>query len=75
MQIPKLLLAVPLIMASLTFSAAAKPDNANKGRGHGHAYGRSTSTPAPISGLGLIGLAPTAAFLYWFYRRYRQDRD
>jgi hypothetical protein len=33
MQIPKLLFAVPLIVASLTLSAAAKPGNVNNGRG------------------------------------------
>ena len=37
MQIPKLLFAVPLIVASLTLSASATPGN-----GNGHAWGRSS---------------------------------
>jgi hypothetical protein len=71
--VPRILFAAPLIVASLTFSAAANPDYVNND--WDHAYRRATSTPAPIAGLALIALGPTAGFLYWFFRRYRRDHE
>ena len=75
MPTSKILFTMPLIAASLTFSAAAKPEYANNPPGHAYAYGRARSTSAPIAGVGLIALAPAAALLYWFLRRYHRDQD
>jgi hypothetical protein len=57
----------------LTFSAAAEPEYVKNS--WEHAYRRATSTSSPFIGIAFIGLAPIAAFLYWFFRRYRRDQD